>query len=621
MSLINILILIPLAGFFVSLFMSKKREKPIARLAFVTTALHLMVALVFTAWWLFNGQPLLNIKDLVLFESQEYIFFIDFGFDKITAVYLIVGDFLMLLVCLYSKNYLHREPGYKRFFNTILFFYLGYHVIIFSGNMETLFIGWEFLGMSSFLLIAFYRDRYFPVRNAIKVFSIYRIGDVGLLLAIWLSHHFWHANITFEKSNSYIMVHYLLGKQSMEGFFICLMIFMAAIAKSAQLPFSSWLPRAMEGPTPSSAIFYGSLSVHLGIFILLKTYPFWEHQIAVRVLIAVSGILTSIIATSTARSQSSIKGQIAYGSIGQIGIIFVEVALGLQTLALIHFAGNAFLRTYQLLVSPSVVSYLIREQFYNFVSRKKNFLNAIPKRLKYTFYMMSIKEWNLENFLYRFYWHPLKTFGKKMDFITMKSLSGLFIPVYFLGLLLLWGEPYIPGWLFKSLAPLIAFVSLVLVLKSFAERKNVFLAWTLLIMDHFFLSLSIAFNESFHFEQTSLYLSGVIISGLLGYYILRKLSNKETHVCLRYFQGHSYERPRLAFLFLVACLGLSGFPITPTFIGEDVVFTHIREDQYIMVLISSLVFLINGLAVIRMYSLIFLGPHIKTYHETAYKSS
>ncbi len=112
----------------------------------------------------------------------------------------------------------------------------------------------------------------------------------------------------------------------------------------------------------------------------MRTYPFWEQQFSVRILIGVLGLATTVITTGIARVQSSIKSQIAYASIAQIGLIFIEVAAGWHALALIHFAGNAFLRTYQLLVSPSVVSYLIREQFYNFSPRDRSIENSFPKK-------------------------------------------------------------------------------------------------------------------------------------------------------------------------------------------------------------------------------------------------
>ena len=140
---------------------------------------------------------------------------------------------------------------------------------------------------------------------------------------------------------------------------------LAAAAKSAQFPFSFWLPRAMEGPTPSSAIFYGSLSVHLGVFLLLRAFPLIENQMTVRILIAALGFFTFMIAVGTSRVQSSVKSQVAYSSISHIGFIFIEIALGFQILAIVHFIGNGFLRTYQLLISPSIVSYKIREQFYS----------------------------------------------------------------------------------------------------------------------------------------------------------------------------------------------------------------------------------------------------------------
>lgn len=620
-SLLHFFIILPFIGYVVSLLIPGKKEALLSWTAFTTVGLHLLSFVVFVVVWLFNGHPALDLKDIVLFQTTGYEFFIDFYFDKITVVYLAVGSFLTFLVTVYSRYYLHRESGYKRFFNTILFFYLGYNIVIFSGNLETLFIGWEVLGISSFLLIAFYRDRYLPVKNAVKVFSIYRIGDVGLLLAMWMSHHLWHENITFSKLTNYELVHEHLQTHSWIGVFISLMILVSAAAKSAQLPFSSWLPRAMEGPTPSSAIFYGSLSVHIGIFILLRTFPFWEHQLSVRILIGVVGLLTSIMATLTARVQSSVKSQIAYASIAQIGLIFIEVAAGLETLALIHFAGNAFLRTYQLLVSPSVVSYLIREQFYNFVPRQHTFEDSLPKRIEYSIYMLSLKEWNLDSFMYRFLWNPLKRAGKQLNFLTVNRVLVFFGIVYLLGLLCVYNEALIPEEIEHYFSIPFSLIGLVMVLKSFSERKNVLLSWILVIMNHFWVALAISFNEHFKFSQVHLYLSGIAVAGVLGYLLLRRLKTLETDINLDQFHGHGYKHPKIAFLFLLCCLGVTGFPITPTFIGEDLIFSHIHEDQMVLAFFTSLSFVVDGLSIIRIYARVFLGPHVKSQYEMAYRSS
>lgn len=620
-SILQIFILIPVIGFILSLLIPAKKEGIISRVAFLTVGLHLISFIVFSVFWLFHGHESLNLKEIVLFKSKDYEFLIDFCFDEITVVYLLVGAFLTFLVTIYSRYYLHREEGYKRFFNTILFFYVGYNVAILSGNFETLFIGWEILGISSFLLIAFYRNRYLPVKNAIKVFSVYRIGDIGLILAMWASHHLWHENITFLKLSNYELVHEHILSHSFTGVFISLMILVAAAVKSAQLPFSSWLPRAMEGPTPSSAIFYGSLSVHLGVFLLLRTFPFWEHQISVRILIALLGLTTSIIASLIARVQSSVKSQIAYASIAQIGLIFIEVAAGFESLALFHFAGNAFLRTYQLLVSPSVVSYMIREQFYNFIPRQHTIEDSFPKKVEYSIYVMSLKEWNLDLFMDYIVWKPLKNVGRKLDFLTINKLMLLFIPTYVVGLVLLYNQEKLAPQLHEYLPGLFSLIGFIMVLKSFSERKSPRMSWLLIIMNHFWIALAISFNEHFKLEEAIFYLSGIIIMGAFGYFTLSKLKSIEKTLDLNRFYGHVYEHPKFAMMFLLACLGLTGFPITSTFIGEDLIFSHIHEDQIFLAFFISSSFIIGGISVIRVYARIFLGPHIKTYHEVPYKSS
>ncbi|MDO1446026.1 proton-conducting transporter membrane subunit [Rhodocytophaga aerolata] len=622
-SLIQFFIAVPLLGFFISLVLPRKKESLISFISFSTVGLHFAGAILFLAAWLVNGHPVLNLKEFVLFSTPGYEFFIDFAFDKITAVYLFVGAFLTFMVTVYSRAYLHREKGYKRFFNTILFFYLGYNIAIFSGNLETLFVGWEILGISSFLLIAFYRNRYLPVKNAVKVFSIYRIGDVGIILAMWLSHHLWHENITFIKLNNYELVHHQLQNHTLIGVVISLMILVSAAAKSAQLPFSSWLPRAMEGPTPSSAIFYGSLSVHLGVFILLRTFPFWEHQVSVRILIGLLGLCTSIVATGIARVQSSVKSQIAYASIAQIGLIFIEVAAGFKNLALFHFAGNAFLRTYQLLVSPSVVSYLIREQVYTYVPRQHSLEDSLPKRLEYSLYMLCLKEWNLDSLMYQYLWNPLKWLGKQMKIVSVNKILIVFTPAYLIGLFFLY--IYTRGTLATNVyqyVPLVlALIGLVMVLKSFTERKNVQMAWLLVLMNHLWIALAVSFNEHFKFNQTLLYLTGVLVAWAVGYICLLRLKLREKSITLNHFHGHAYKHPALAVVFLLACLGLSGFPITPTFIGEDLLFSHIHEDQFLLAFFVALSFILDGLAIIRMYARVFMGPHVKSQYEMAYRSS
>jgi NADH-quinone oxidoreductase subunit L len=619
--ILQIFIALPLVGFIISLLLPEKKETLISWVAFGTVFTQLVALTIFIIFWVIDGGNHLNFNEATLLKTDHYEFFIDFYFDKISAVYLFIGALLTSMITTYSRYYLHREKGYKRFFNTVLFFFFGYNLAILSGNFETLFIGWEIIGISSFLLIAFYRERYLPVKNAFKVFSIYRIGDIGMILAMWASHHLFHENITFMKMNNFELVNEHLQNHTLIGTFIALSLALAAAAKSAQIPFSSWLPRAMEGPTPSSAIFYGSLSVHLGVFLMLRTFPFWEHQTSMRIAIGLMGLTTSIMAAYMAKVQSSVKSQVAYSSISQIGLIFIEVALGFETLALFHFAGNAFLRTYQLLVSPSVVSYMIREQFYNFQPKERGIKNTLPKRLEYALYILSLKEFKLEQFMNLVLWKPLKTLGESLDFLNFKRLILVFIPTYLLGVVFYEFKDIVPVQIINILPELFAFIGLLFVFKAFSERKSPFIAWILIVLNHFWIALAIVFNEKVDYSELVVYLSGIIVAGVIGYLALLRLKKMESNVGLNQYLGHVYEHPKFAFFFLLAALGVTGFPITTTFIGEDLIFSHIESNQILLAFFIASSFIVSGIAGIRIYTRLFLGPHVKTYHELPYKSS
>ena len=620
-SVLQYFLLIPFLGFIFSLFIPDKMENTISRTVFFTVSLHLILSWGFLIIWLIYNHPTLEKSEIILFKTNEYQFLISFYFDKISAVYLFVGSALTFLVTQYCRWYLHREGGYKRFFNIILFFYIGYNLIIFSGNFETLFVGWEILGLSSFLLIGFYRDRYLPVKNALKVFTVFRIADMCLLIVMWMNHYLWRTNIKFSELTDEQFISEHLQNHPILGILISLMILLAAAVKSGQLPFSSWVPRAIEGPTPSSAIFYGSLSVHLGAFLLLRTFPFWQQLTSIVITVIFLGLFTSIIATGIARVQSSVKTQIAYSSIAQIGLIFIEIALGFHELALMHFTGNAFLRTYQLLVSPSVVSYMIREQFYNFIPRYHVDKKSALRKIKNSIYLLCLKEFKLDSFVHRFFWNPLKGLGRKLNFLSGKEIFVFFIATYFIGLICLFNEQSIPKEVCKYLPEFFAFIGLLMLLKSFAEIKDALLSWVLVIAMHLYRPLSMALNGDIKTNEIILYLSGVIISGVLGYACLNELKSHEHKITLDQFQGHSYEHPKLAFIFLLACLGLMAFPMTPTFIGVELIFTHIHEDQASLIFFAALSYVVSGLALIRIYARIFLGPHIKTYHAQPSGSS
>ena len=614
---ISLFIAVPLLAFILSLFWKNRQEKPIARIVLFTKAFYLTAALVFAVLWLVNGSIPLNQKLATVYQTDHFVFAIQFYYDAITAVYSIVGAVLFFLVSTFSRYYMHRDEGYKRFFNTILFFALGYNLIIFSGNFETMFIGWEFIGLSSFLLIAFYRNRYLPVKNAFKTISNYRLSDVALILAMWMMHHLTHQNISFTQLGEAKDLA-LQNNHSNMAIFIVLMIILAAIIKSAQVPFTSWLPRAMEGPTTSSAIFYGSLSVHIGVFLLLRTWPFWQEMLWAKIAIIIIGILTGVIATLIARVQPTVKTQIAYSSAAQIGIILIEVALGWHVLALVHFTGNAFLRTYQLLVSPSVLNYLVHHQYFHYHPPRQKPVSGTEAAL----YMLGIKEWNLDTIMHKYLWSPFKWLGNQFRFVRTQIIAILLVLAGIAGLVISISKPSFISIDNTILSPLLMGIALVVVLFSFSYRGSALKAWFYILLAHLFVMASIGINTP-HINsiEIAFYTSGIAAAFALGSYCLTRVKGIDNDISLNHYHGYVYEEKITALLFLLSTIGILGFPLTGAFVAIDVYFTYVGSGQVLTITLMALCFIFIELAAIRIFLRIFLGQHKKLNHPVAFRSS
>lgn len=296
------------------------------------------------------------------------MFWNNFHFDGLTLAYLATGFAMTLLAVWNGRMTLRGHTEWPRFVCTILLFCSGYGLTVFSGELKTLLLGWEIMGIASFLFIILHRDLSGGI--SAKAFFIYRLGDVGLLLAMWASHHLWRENTTL----------------------ISFLLLVMASMQSSQLPFFSWLPQALENSTTANAILLTTLTVQMGVFLLLRSYPFWEHQLSVRVLVALLGLAAAGMATGFARVQSSVKRRVAYISMVHTGLIFIEVAAGFKNLALMHVAANAFLGAYRLLVPPALVNPNVGERT---PSNQKTWEDGLPKKLKYTIYMLYTKEWGL----------------------------------------------------------------------------------------------------------------------------------------------------------------------------------------------------------------------------------
>lgn len=388
----------------------------------------LTIALLAVTWHHSPAFLLLDYDDWI--NIGEYQFKMRFIVDHVGAAYAFLAAALIGTIFKFSRNYLHREEGYFRFIflmSTLLF---GLMIVSFSRALDILFIGWELVGTTSVLLIGYFFDKPQPVVHAKKAIISYRICDMGILAAAAWAHHYLH-------STDFIMIPKMLehAHGGVSLLFVGLFIIWGSLAKAGQLPMSSWLPTAMEGPTPSSAIFYGALSVHLGPFLLLRFHEYFTHFPALLILIGVIGGCSAIYATLVGRTRSDAKTMLAYATISQVGIIYIEIALGFTNFALFHIVTHASLRTYQFLRSSS----LIQDFFENpvvehnkTIRRKYSFENLVSLETRKKVYVHALHAFHLDYFTSKVisaFLYPMKVYmkweEKWMEFDT-KMLKLIF---------------------------------------------------------------------------------------------------------------------------------------------------------------------------------------------------
>ena len=275
--------------------------------------------------------------------------FITTGFSVIVAA---LFSIILVIIARFSTNYIHKEPGFHRFFFVLSLFSSAMLLLILSGNAIGTFVGWELAGLCSYLLISFAYDRPVAALNATRVFVTNRIGDAGFILGIALSVYFagtvnWVNLIELTGS---------LATPTVTAISLCFVV--ATIAKSAQLPFTPWLARAMEGPTPSSAVFYGGVMIHAGIFLVILLQPIIEKAPLTMGVLVVIGLFTAIYSFIVGLTQTDVKSSLCFAISGQLGLMFLECGLGLWELASWHLCAHAIVRSYQVLTAPSLLHYV-----------------------------------------------------------------------------------------------------------------------------------------------------------------------------------------------------------------------------------------------------------------------
>jgi NAD(P)H-quinone oxidoreductase subunit 5 len=388
-------------------------ERSISRWARLTMVVGLFAALGVLVAMLVKGTRHVAVLSAEWISLPHYHFFAKFVFDRLSVPLVILTFLLCGIIVSFATRYMHRERGYSRFFTLFAFFIVGMVVTCLAGTIETLFVGWELVGLSSAFLVAFLQERPAPLRSGLHIWIVYRMSDAALLLAAILVHHLlgdgdfgrlladhslhpWPEGVTSATSDQALV--------------IGLLLVVAAAGKSALVPFSGWLPRAMEGPTPSSAVFYGALSVHLGAFLLLRMNPLLEASHLLAVLVIALGLVTAIYAYLVGIVQTDIKSVLSFASLVQVGLIVAEIGLGawipfLWYVALAHLLGHACVRTLQFVRAPMLLQDYRRLEAAiggRLRSPDAGWLRLVPVRLRAWVYLFALERGYLDSILAEF---------------------------------------------------------------------------------------------------------------------------------------------------------------------------------------------------------------------------
>jgi NADH-quinone oxidoreductase subunit L len=374
-----------------------------------------------------RGAHPLDIDFGSWFSVEGYDFEVELLVDHLSLLMLITSTSIVGLAGRFSVRYLHREPGFHRFFLLMSAFSAGMSLLVLSGSYDLLFAGWEIVGIASMLLIAFFNDRRGPILGAVRAMISYRVADVGLLAAGVLLHEFL-GSAEFEHAfHEGVWPHAGTPLDSTGATWVALALLLAVMGKSAQFPLSGWLPRAMEGPTPSSALFYGALSVHAGVYLLLRSAPLIESSTTASIVIGVVGALSAISATLTGRTQTDAKNILAYATITQVGLMLVAIGFHLWTWVLVHMVGHASLRLLQLLRAPSALRDAQELQAALRGSPRPRpgvGVRVLPERFLARLYFLARHRFFMDEWMERLVLAPLLGLARGIDKLERKTVEG-----------------------------------------------------------------------------------------------------------------------------------------------------------------------------------------------------
>ena len=281
---------------------------------------------------------------------------IGFTVDGLSATMLLLVTGLSLVIQVFSTSYMKDDEKYTSYFTYFNFFVFSMLLLVMSSNFLVMFMGWELVGLSSYLLISFWSNKESASKAGNKAFIINRIGDFGFLIGLMIVLN------TFETFDFKTVMSLSSTVSESTVTIICLFLLLGAFGKSAQFPLFSWLPDAMEGPTPASALIHAATMVTAGVFMLVRVSPLLQYSETAKLLIAIFGLLTALIAAFSAINQYDIKKVLAYSTISQLGFMFIAIGSGAYVAAIFHLVTHAFFKALLFLGAGAVIHAMHHEQ-------------------------------------------------------------------------------------------------------------------------------------------------------------------------------------------------------------------------------------------------------------------
>ncbi|MAZ57671.1 MAG: NADH-quinone oxidoreductase subunit L [Gammaproteobacteria bacterium] len=363
------IIFAPLVGALVLLFSRDLTEHYSSIIANVSVGISALVSLVLLIPYLSGNGTSEEYFLYTWYLTGDYHFQLGFLVDSLTAIMAFIVSFISFFVHVYSITYMQKDISFKRFFIYTNFFTFSMLVIIFSNNFLQLFIGWELVGLSSYLLIGFWHKKESAIKANLKAFVVNRIGDIGLLLGVLLvfistkslSYNILFNNLALLTDEVVILFNYDFEIIPL----IAVLLFIGAAAKSAQVPLHFWLPDSMEGPTPISALIHAATMVTAGIFMVARLSPLYDLSFYVLDIILITGLITAFFMGIVALVQNDIKRIIAYSTISQLGYMTVALGASFYSFAIFHLLTHAFFKALLFLCAGSIILKCHHEQNIN----------------------------------------------------------------------------------------------------------------------------------------------------------------------------------------------------------------------------------------------------------------